>query len=245
VKLGKKPAKKDRRDLLFYDYLTNKLPTHPEQFGHESLVSSWGMLGNDSVGDCVFAGAGHETMLWTTEGGAPAVFTDKCIISDYSAVTGYNPNESNSDQGTDVREALKYRSNTGLIDALGNRHKIGAFVSVDYHNIDEIKEAIFLFNAIGIGIQFPASAMEQFSTGKPWTVVENSSVEGGHYVPCLGYDADYIYCVTWGKVQKMDYNFFKTYCDEAFAILSVEMLKADKSPDGFDIDQLQADLKAL
>jgi hypothetical protein len=40
-------------------------------------------------------------------------------------------------------------------------------------------------------------------------------------------------------------QFYKTYCDEAWAILSPEMLKAGKSLEGFDLASLQADLKAL
>jgi hypothetical protein len=30
-------------------------------------VAHWGMLGNDHYGDCVWAGAAHETMLWNKE----------------------------------------------------------------------------------------------------------------------------------------------------------------------------------
>ena len=40
-------------------------------------------------------------------------------------------------------------------------------------------------------------------------------------------------------------QFYATYCDEAWVILSTEMLAAGKSPEGFDLKQLQADLKAL
>src|SRR4029077_18940153 len=102
-------------------------PPPPTEFGHEKLVAAngWQMLGNgpdntvspgfQGAGDCVFAGGGHETMLWTLEAGSGAEFTGATAISDSSAVTGYNPKDPNSDQGTDVREALKYRQNTGLI----------------------------------------------------------------------------------------------------------------------------------
>ena len=52
-------------------------------------------------------------------------------------------------------------------------------------------------------------------------------------------------CVTWGRVQQMTAQFYAKYCDEAWAILSPEMLKAGKSLEGFDLAQLQADLTAL
>ena len=106
LKLGKKPATYDSRDLMFARYRTSEpLPSHPKNFGHEKLVAAkaWQMLGNgpDSTvapgfvgaGDCVFAGGDHETMLWTIEGGQPAAFTGANAISDYSAVTGYKSDQ--------------------------------------------------------------------------------------------------------------------------------------------------------
>ena len=57
-KLGKVPARPDAVKLKFSSYInTNQLPTPPASFGHENLIQSWGMLGNDQYGDCVWAGA--------------------------------------------------------------------------------------------------------------------------------------------------------------------------------------------
>lgn len=247
MKLGKKPFIEDKRDLLFKNYTdATVLPTRPKTFGHYNLVSDWGVLGNDSVGDCTCAGADHETMLWTLEGGNPAAFTPQNTIADYSAITGYIPSDPNTDQGAFVRDVLLYRQKTGMIDTNSKRHKIGAFLALDQKDMNEVLEATYLFNAVGIGILFPQSAMEQFYANQPWTVIKGSRIEGGHYVPIFGYDPGYIYCVTWGKIQKMDYNFFKTYCDEAWAILSQEFLNGQGlSPEGFNLEQLQADLNAI
>ena len=238
-KLGKREFVEDKRDLKFRDYVT-VLPTPPVTFGHENLITNYGMLGNDQYGDCVIAGSCHETMLWTLEGSTEALFTDTLAISQYHTICGAG------DNGCDVRTVLDYRQKTGLIDSTKNVHKIGAYVALDQTNINEIKEAIYIFNAIGIGINFPASAMDQFNAGQPWTVVKGSKIEGGHYIPILGYDADYLYVITWGQIQKMDYNFFKTYCDEAWAILSTEMLNnSGLTPEGFNNTQLNADLTAI
>ena len=247
LRLGKKPYIPSKKDLLYRNYRGTALPPIPATFGHQSLVSNWGMLGNDTVGDCVIAGADHETMLWTEEGSAEASFTTADAISDYSAITGYNPNDPNSDQGTDVRTALQYRQNTGMIDVSSNRHKIAAYLLLDQSNLmNELLEATYLFSAVGIGINFPASAMDQFNNGQPWSVVQGSQIEGGHYVPVVGYDGTYIYCVTWGQVQKMTVDFLTTYCDEAWAILSQEFINGKgASPEGFNLAQLQADLATI
>ncbi len=246
-KLGRKSYTQDERDLKLKNYLdTSQLPLLPPVFGHQTLIMSWGMLGNDTVGNCVIAGADHETLLWCQEGGNPVSFTDVNAINDYSAITGYDPNDPNSDQGTDVRAALKYRQKTGMMDSAGKRHKIGAYLQLDQTNLNEVLMAAYLFSTVGIGINFPSSAMDQFSHGEPWTVVKDSEIEGGHYVPILGYDAQYLYCVTWGQIQKMDIEFFKTYCEEAWAILSTEFLNGNGlSPEGFNLTQLQVDLAAV
>lgn len=247
MKLGRKPYIPSKKDLLYRNYRGAALPPIPKSFGHQSLVSNWGMLGNDTVGDCVIAGADHETMLWTEEGSSESSFTTANAISDYSAITGYNPNDPNTDQGTDVRIALKYRQNTGMIDVSGSRHKIAAYLLLDQSNLlNELLEATYLFSAVGIGINFPASAMDQFNNGQPWSVVQGSQIEGGHYVPVVGYDGAYIYCVTWGQVQKMSVDFLTTYCEEAWAVLSQEFINGKGvSPEGFNLAQLQADLAAI
>jgi len=104
---------------------------------------------------------------------------------------------------------------------------------------------LYLFSAVGIGTNFPSSAMDQFNQGEPWTVVNDSEIEGGHHVPIVGY-AQYLYCVTWGQIQKMDIEFFKIYCEETWAILSTEFLNSQGlSPEGFNLAQLQADLAAV
>lgn len=247
MKLGKKPATVDERDLSFAKYrlVGGELPKHPSRFGHEALVTRpWGMLGNDTVGDCVFAGAAHETMIWNAEGGRDVAFDDASVLSDYSAVTGYDPSDPSTDQGTDVRAALKYRRKVGIVDAAGVRHQIGAFVSLEPGNWDHLLEAIWLFGAVGIGIRFPDYAMDQFQAGHAWSEQPGGTNEGGHYVPLVSYRRR-LACITWGKHQEMTHGFYTAQCDEAFAILSLEMLREGRTLEGFDLAALQADLRAV
>lgn len=241
--LGKLPARPGAVKLKLTDYLT--LPKSPKIFGHEKLVTNWEMLGNDTVGDCVLAGAGHETMLWNREASKTVVITDQDAISDYSAITGYNPKNPNSDQGTDMQVAASYRQKTGIKDANNKRHKISAYVALSVGDVTELRAAIYLFSAVGVGIQFPSSAMDQFKEGKSWTVVKGSETEDGHYIPCVGYDTRNIFLVTWGKCIKASDGFIKKYMDEGIVYLSEEFLKLGVSPDGFDLSQLRADLKEL
>lgn len=246
MKLGKLPARKNSVLFSLRDYLNvSTLPTPPKTVSHQNLISSYGMLGNDKYGDCVLAGAAHETMLWNKEAKKDVIFTVTDVLGDYSSITGFNPNDPNSDQGTDMQVAAAYRRKTGVVDSNGIRHKVLAYLAITPGNKLELKQAVYLFANVGVGFQFPKSAMSQFNAGKPWTVVSSSPIEGGHYVPAVGYDSKYIYVVTWGKIQKMSFSFFTRYCDEAVVYLSEEFLTQGKSPEGFDVTALTSDLSKL
>jgi hypothetical protein len=248
-KLGKKPATPDARDFKLTRYLTTALPRVPSgDLGHSKLVSvPWQVLGNDKVGDCVFAGGDHEHMLWAASAGGTVSFRDQDALADYSAVTGYDPKDPNTDQGTDMRDAAKYRRATGLRDATGARHKVGAYVAINVGNVEQHKLGIYLFGAVGIGFEFPSSAFDQFDAGKPWDVVSGAQIEGGHYVPLVGWDAakGMFLCVSWGRLQYMTTAFLRKYNDESFAYLSLEMLRDGKSFEGFDLAALNADIAQL
>lgn len=247
MKLGKKPFVADERDISFSAVLeTVALPTPPVRFGHGTLFSNWGMLGNDQYGDCVFAGGAHEVMLTNKLAGRVVLFDDKHVLADYGAVTGFTPDNPDSDQGTDVRVALGYRRRTGLADSKGARHKIGAYVSIQPRNWDELMQAVYVFSAVGIGFEFPASAMTQFNRGLPWDVVPGSPIEGGHYVPVVGRSSrSTAGVVTWGRRQGMTRAFYETYNDEAWAIVFPEELRNGVTERGMDLSQLQHALAAL
>lgn len=253
LKLGKRPATRDDRDLTLGTYLRSEtLPLVPATFGHQLTFpkAGWGMLGNDEYGDCAIAGPAHETMLLTKLGGFPASFSTASVLSDYSRITGFDPNAgvpgaNDTDQGSNVRDVARFRRATGMLDANNHRHKIAAFVAVNPRISAHVRAATYLFEVLGIGFEVPDSAMQQFQDGKPWTVVPGSSIEGGHYVCGVGCDARGIWVITWGTLQLMTWKFFTTYCDEAYAYLSTEDLKANRSPEGFNLVALKADLAAL
>jgi hypothetical protein len=250
VKLGKAPATVDHRDLKFAEYVDFlKVPIPPVNFGHETTIGqrSWAMLGNDQYGDCVFAGACHEHMLWTAEvTGKPTLFTDNSALAAYGAVTGFRPDDPSSDQGTNVRDALSYRQKTGIKDAHGTRHKIGAYVALEPGNLAHLFVATYLFGAVGVGLRFPSYAMDQFGAGKAWDVVKGQpEPTEGHYVPVVAKRGGKLTAVTWGQTQTITQAFYTAYCDEAWAFIAPDHLHKLKSPEGFNMAQLTADLAAV
>lgn len=248
-RLGKRPARENSVTFKLERYLvTPRLPTPPLIFGDQDIVGpDWGVLGNNDYGDCVWAGAAHETMLWNKEAGQSIAFTDGVVLSDYSAVTGFDPaHVEETDKGTDMQEAASYRQRTGVLDESGQRHKVLAYVALRAGDFDQLMLATYLFGAAGVGFVFPQSAWDQFDNNAPWDVVPGSPAKDGHYVPSVGRDADgNLIVVTWGRLQRMTPAFYTKYNDETVAYVTDEFLQNDKSRLGFNRQQLLDDLGAI
>jgi hypothetical protein len=241
-KLGKKPARPGAVSLRFGMVAPSAtLPTPPAVFGRYGEVSDWGMLANDQYGDCYWAGSAHEHKLWTKTSALPeAMFTDTDVLSDYSAETGFAFSDA-TDQGTDVADAAAYRRKTGILDASGQRHLVTAYMGLTVGDFDEMLSAAYLFGSVGVGINFPLSASDQFDKGQPWDVVPGSRLEGGHYIPCVGRaPSGNAVIITWGKTQEMTREFYETYNDETVAYYCPEYTNPN-----FDPTALQAFLNQL
>jgi hypothetical protein len=250
LKLGKQPAAPKPTDFKFSEFAsTIELPSVPSRFGHGGAYPDWKMLGNDRYGDCVWAGAAHEHMLINkVVQGIDVLFEDSTVLADYAAATGFDPNDPSTDNGSDVHKALDYRRKVGIADSTGVRHKIGAYVSLDPKNWDHLEQAAYIFGAVGIGFEFPASAMDQFNAHEPWDYVPGSKVEGGHYVPTVGSmeSKDQATAITWGRRQVFTTAFYEKYNDESWVYITTEELRNDGTGlHGFDIQKLNSYLAAL
>jgi hypothetical protein len=245
--LGKKPARSGAIRFGFSQFFsTPDLPEPPLVFGRPDLIASWGDLGNDRCGDCCWAGAAHETMLWRAWVGAsiPA-FTDTSVVADYAKATGYDGTDA-SDQGTDMQAGASYRRKTGIVDAAETVHKVDAYVSLPPGDLEQLAVASYLFGAVGVGLELPLSALDQFSNGEPWAPVSGSTIEGGHYVPCVGRNSHGNFLVvTWGQLHAATPAFLAQYMDEGAAYLSFEQLQGTINPRHFDETGLKKALAEL
>lgn len=245
-KLGKKAAVKNSVSFRLRDYLSlSTIPLPLASAGHSTLVTEHNMFGNDTVGDCTCADVGHATLYWNKEAGKKIAVSTQNVLSMYSAITGYNPDNPASDTGANMADVAKYHRKTGLEDEKGSYHTISAYLAVTPGNIEELKQSIYLFGACSIGWELPESAEQQFDSNQPWSVVANSPIEGGHDTLAVAYNQFYLYVITWGKLQKVLWEFVSKYMDEGIVKLSDEMLKNNESLEGFNMSQLTTDLQAL
>ena len=249
LKLGKQIARHDPRTLLLASYMTPALPAAPPICDLTSKVSDWGMMENDQLGDCTCAAAGHLIMEWTANAGKKMVMpTDKQIVDAYSAITGYNPTTGANDNGAVEVDVLNYWRQSGIAG-----HKIAAYMALEPANHTHIMDSVYIFEGCYIGLQLPISAQDQVKNHQPWSVPPSGASGdgkpgswGGHAVPVVAYDSRGVTVVTWGALQTMTWSFWEAYCEEAYAILSADYLTGKKTtPQGFNMQQLQADLADL
>lgn len=248
-RLGRLPPRFDPRTLRAARYLIpSALPPLPT-YVHwsQNAKQPWGMMLNDRLGDCTCAGVGHAIQTWTANHGQEVTLPDSDILTAYEAVSGYDPTTGANDNGAVEIDVLNYWRNTGV-----GGHKIGAYVALEPRDQREIKEGIYLFGGVYIGIALPAAWQNQstwkaphfhFDFGHPaW----QPGSWGGHAVFVVDYDAQYATCVSWGELIQIEWAAFPLYVQEAYGIVAPDWVSdASKAPNGFDITALVQDLSAL
>jgi hypothetical protein len=233
--LGALPPRHDARTLQLASYM-GKLPMPPASRSWVPKNVAWGMMGNDSMGDCTIAAAAHAVQTWTGKAhGNIVTIDDSEIRSKYFALTG------GPDEGLVVLDVLKDWRTNGI-----SGHRIGAFAATEPLNRFHIETAINLFGGLYVGVNLPMTAQDQ----KVWAVTyqhPSGPAEPGswgpHAVWLVAYDQTHLWCVTWGELKKLTWRFFDCYCQESYAALSPDWVNSRmKAPVGFDLPALQADL---
>jgi len=237
-KLGKLAPQFPVEERELSHYTSQPLPAAPPSVDYaEKVANGFPMDGNDQYGDCTMAAAAHLIQAWNAETNINLpVPTDTEVVAQYMKLT------DGKDTGLVESQVLQDWMKGGL---WGN--KIVAFAPVNVHSLDALKQAVAFFGGVYVGIQVPTNAQTQFASGLPWTLDpgwESQPIEGGHAIPILGYDDQWLYCVTWGAVQQMAWDWWSTYSDEAWVVLSEEYQKAGKM-DGIDVAALQADIASV
>ena len=245
LKLGKHAPKFHPRTLFYHNYHVSVPPPPSVSYYYKRLLrDSWQMLGNDTVGDCTFADAGHQIMLnnsYTGKGPNPSLDD---IIKGYSAVSGYDQTAGSNDNGCAITDVMNYRNTVGI-----GGDKISAWVQIDPTNLEHVRQAIHVFGGVQIGVQLPNSAMDQFNSNQDWTVVANDGgIAGGHDIFGCGYpDGNSLAIISWGRALLASLPWIAKYCDEMYATVSMDWLdmRSGLSPSHLNLDALKQDLLAL
>lgn len=251
VKLGKKPPKVDARTLKLAKYFLASLPAPPPSVDWTSGITDWGMLLNDSLGDCTIAGCGHALQVWSAARGGEYTVPDAAVLQKYEQWCGYVDGDPSTDQGgveVDVLNDWRNRAFYG--------HLLYAYADPDPTNLEQVKQAINLFGGIYIGVSLPVSVQGQ----QTWDVSTGDNAVpgswGGHCVFVPKYrtadEGTVIFtAISWGELYDITQAFWLyndaangSYVDEVHALIAPEFLslKTGDTPQGLDLDTLKSDL---
>ena len=247
-KLGRKPRSFNHRIPHMSAMLgAMDLPPPPASVDWSRGITNFGMMLNDQLGDCTCAAIYHARQIWTANTLTETTESDDIVLSLYEAVSGYTPNDPNSDNGANEQEVLTYLLNVGAPLANNQRDKIVAFVEVDPRNIDDVKRTINECGVAYIGFDVPSILMSSADVPALWQVDHNNTAtDGGHAIVLIGYDSVGPYLISWGQKYQMTWEFFSMFTDEVYAIADNSWINATgKTPLGLSIEELKTMMHAL
>lgn len=248
-KLGKKEAKRDPRNFRLSNILDRKkLSTLPTTFDCDKNLNGKipaGLFGNDKWGDCVIVSRANQTLRFEYfEQKKVVPISDNEVLMEYWSEQGGN-SLTKPDDGLVILDSLNEWRKKGWLAANKN-YDIHAFAEIDRTNEEEVKTGIYHLNGAYIGLQLPASAQCQFKWYQTWTVAKKKNEPGswgGHAVYVCGYYPKGLVCITWGRKQKMTWEFFHKYCDEAYCVVDNKDVFIANSP--VDVTVLEGYLNGL
>jgi len=241
---GKPKAIIDPRSFKVTDYLTIPQLQIPDAYDWTTVKKSkWDVFGNDSISNCTCAAAGHMIECWTANTSSKFEISEEAIINTYITLSKYDPITKKNDDGVYMLDVLKYWRKNGI-----DQHRIRVFATVPHDRREIVKASIYLFGGIYVGLQLPNSILQQ----KIWEVSPGGLTGdnqpwswGGHAVAILAYDEEHLTCIHIGREQKMTWDFWETYNDEAYAIITQDFMQGDKNPLGLDLGAMEQDLMRL
>ena len=156
MKLGKNPVRHDPRTMKMAKYLPDTLPTPEMLIDYSNSVTDWGLMLNDTLGDCTCAAACHLVQLATMNDAinnpGRVTLPDSAVLDLYERWCGYDPNDPNTDQGGVELDVLNLWRQQGI-----SGHKLLSYAAIDRTNYRHVQYAINEFN-VYIGVELPVSA---------------------------------------------------------------------------------------
>jgi hypothetical protein len=232
-KTGRLPATRPAvlKDLAVY--ATGPLPTPPPTISVPN--TPYPIDGNATYGDCTIAGVAHTiAALNRLLGEKDKVPNEKEVVAEYFKLTG------GQDTGLNESEVLKTWLRSGLFG-----EKIAGYAPVNPKDLLQLHQAVAFYGGCYLGIACPESAQRQFQEGAPWTY-EGEETEDGHCVVALGYGPNGgLHVATWGGIAVLEASFLAHYLEEAWVVLSHQLVEHKGDSLGLALPQLQADLKLV
>lgn len=250
---GKAPKAEDplNRTIKFKNIVCKEVPPAPETDDVDVQVGGLDdhfMWMNDIYGDCVVADwCAHLLRDEKFEQNIQIEIPDADVKTEYFEQTG------GTDSGLVMLYYLKHLRTDGI--KIGDRtYKIHAFAEVDFHDHEEVKQAIHLLRGVYFGMLVPQSMIDQFNAGEMFSVVVGSPIKGGHAVYSPAYlhfnrveSVNEIGPVfrTWGTRVQATWAFWDKYVDECYAVIDEQDTWVPPESNPLDIPLLESILAEI
>jgi hypothetical protein len=151
----------------------------------------------NGMGCCAEACDFHLDALRCCNAGAPYVPATGQVVTEYTDITGFDPTNPSSDQGTSVPQLIAWRAQ--------NPYPSGATLlgapPVDATDPSKIAQGCWLAEGLSGCLCLPDDYESEEDAGDTWDVAGPANPENGHNVGIVDYDLSnkLVTLVTWGE----------------------------------------------
>jgi hypothetical protein len=199
---------------------------HPQQTISTGIATStyFSLTGgaNSGLNDCSVAAAGDLNLAWNAELGHPQqTISTGIATSTYFSLTG------GANSGLNDSQLLSYWQRQGV----GNT-QIAAYGAINSQSIQTVKQAIRLFGGLYVTVGISSTTIAEWNAHQPFSIPAGQSptVSTAHVMTAVGYDANYVYGVSWGRLVKMTWGWWTAYAENAWAIIPEQFVTAGHGP---------------
>ncbi len=206
-------------------------------------------LGNDTYGDCAYAGFGHIWQVWAANNNKVLIPSTDCILDNYSQGTGFQigPPLLN-DNGAVLTQVIGQAMRRGFVIEDNTAWRmLGATAVIEPDDLTSIMCCIDHFGCCYTGEALPANAATEFENHIPWNDLSQPPSDG-HCPPIVDYDYSTrtFYCMTWGGIQPQSFDSWLKYGLEAHAVLAYDWIGDNGlSPSGMSMATLDGLIRDL
>ena len=199
-------------------------------------------LGNDAHGNCVPCGAIRAVqMMRAKTGGDIRQPTQDEALALYRAWAGWDGTDA-TDTGTSSPQAALQWASYGVPwgDAWVD---LPSVLPLDFRAPGRLETAVNLLGPVQLDLSIPSRWVSDIDT---WDIAPGDASEGRHRVCLGGYDASWLYVVSWGLRKRLSRAALAQWGLAAWASVSRSWLDTmGVTPAGLDYDALAEEGKAL
>lgn len=237
-RLGKRRPAADRRTLRLSDYFAPRLAQAPSAWF--SWRQHWPMFANDRLSNSPCAAVGHLALRLAE---VRSEESEPDVAGDIAAMRRALMPAGAAARGLAATAVLNHWRQKGL----GGR-RLAAYAAIEPGNREQLAALIWQVGGVFCGLNLPLTAR----TDRVWSVPPDALGDaaapgswGGHAVAVIGFDHSGLIAVSWGTIQRITWEFWRRYGDEAYAVFPAPLDPEHLHLDGFDFAQLLADVDRI